>query len=697
MKQVLYDKKGMVFVDDVPAPAIGPNEILVKNEFSLLSPGTEKSMISLMKKPLYKMALERKDLTKQVIKFAKESGVKQTMDLVKSRLDVWHLLGYSCAGTVEKVGANIEGIGIGDMVACTGSGFANHAEYIASPKNMFARAPKGVSSKEAAFAGIGAIAMQSIRQLNPTLGETHVVLGMGLIGQIVAQLLKANGCKVIGIDPDKKRAEKDYVDLSLKSSDAGEVYKFTRGVGADGVIIAASAKAELANDAFDMCRKKGRVVLLGVCDLNIDRSKMYEKELEFKISTSFGPGYYDPSYESKSIDYPISHVRWTMNRNMDSFLELIKEKKVSVDELVDEEIEVEKAREAYRKLFEKGMMGVLIRYKPEEPVDDDYITVIDKDLKKKGKVSIGLIGAGNFTKAFLIPAIAKVKDMQIRAIATKTGPNSKKLAKELGAKYSTTDYKAILKDKNIDLVVIATRHDTHAEIAIEAIKAKKHIYVEKPAAITEDELKKLKDALHKHKKVYAVGFNRRYSPAVVKLKEHLKPEVPMIVNYVFNNTYLPADHWVNQKDVGGGRVLGEACHIFDLFNFLTGSRMKRVFAEKISSTKGQSNDDNNIIATVKYDDGSVCNLIYSCIGNSKAPRERCTVFQDGDVIEMDSFATVSLNSKKVFAGSSDLGYSEEMKALHKGIAVKESSLISAAEGIYATEAAFAVMRSIKGK
>ncbi len=696
MKQVLYDKKGNVVVEDVPAPACGKDEIIVTNMFSLLSSGTEKAMIDLMKKPLYKMALERKDLTRQVLKFAKESGVKKTMELVKSRLDVWHLLGYSSCGEVAKVGENIKDIGIGDLVACSGSGFANHAEYIAVPKNMFAKVPQGVKPEHAAFTGVGAIAMQSIRQLEPRIGETHVVLGMGLIGQLAAQLLKANGCNVIGIDTDKKKAQKPYVDLALGNSGAKEIMGFTNGNGADGVIIAAATKANLVNDAFDMCRRKGRVVLLGVCDIDIDRSRMYEKELEFRISTAFGPGYYDPEYEQKNIDYPYAYVRWTMNRNMDAFLHLLKQKKIDVASLIDDIYDAGKAREAYRKLFEKGGMGVLLKYSPEGPLDEEYTAITNKNLKP-GKVKIGLIGAGNFAKGFIIPAIRGIKDFQIYAVSTKQGQNSKKVATELGAKYATTDYMTILKDKNIDLVIISTRHDTHAKIAIEAIKAGKHVYVEKPAAITEKGLSVLKTHAQKHKKIYAVGFNRRYSDIFVRIKQMLKKDTPVIINYVYNNSFLPADHWVNQKDVGGGRVIGEACHITDLFGFLTGSEPARIFADKITAGKGEANDDNNIVATIKYRDGSLCNLVFSCVGNSSTDREQCTIFQDSMVIGMKNFTEITLNGKKVFSSRADLGYANEMHEISRFLAGKPNALITAKESILATEAVFAITRSIKGK
>jgi predicted dehydrogenase/threonine dehydrogenase-like Zn-dependent dehydrogenase len=692
MKQVLYTMKGKVFVGDVPVPACGRDQIIVQNEYSLVSAGTEKSMISLMKKPLYQMAMERRDLTRQVIKFAKESGVKKTVDLVRSRLDVWHELGYSCAGRVVRVGENLQSIGIGDRVACSGSGIANHAEFVSVPQNMFAKVPVSVTSDEAAFAGVGAIAMQSIRQLEPTLGETHVVFGLGLIGQLVAQLLKANGCRVIGIDPDSEKVKRPYIDNGLTTASAAEILALTDHVGADGVIIAAATTANIVNDAFDMCRRKGRVVLLGVTGLALDRSKMYEKELSFKISTAFGPGAYDPEYEQKGIDYPIGYVRWTMNRNMQAFLELIRDHKISVKPLIELTCDIDHAESAYAEIIEGKRSGVLIRYDAQTAPENDTVAVLHTQSQKG--IRVGLIGVGNFAKGFLIPALKRA-GFSLRAVCALEGVSAKKVAQELGANYATTDHTRIMKDKEIDLIVISTRHDSHAALAIEAIAAGKHVYVEKPGAIYEGEFEKLKKAVQKHRKVYAVGFNRRYSPAFVTVKK-LMTDAPCIVNYVFNNSFLPDNHWVNQRDVGGGRFIGEACHIIDLFNFLTGSEEVTLSAEKTTVPHGMVNDDNNIVATIKYANGSVCNLVYACIGNASTDRERCTIFQDGSVIEMNNFTEVRRNAKRVWNGGADLGYDAEMQELSNFLQGRTNTLITAKKSLHATEMVFGLMRCIKG-
>ncbi len=690
MKQVIFDKSGRVRVKDVPVPEIGDNELLVKNAFSVLSAGTEKSMISLMKKPLWKMALDRPDLTRQVLDFAKSSGVKKTMDVVKSRLDVWHLLGYSSAGTVVKAGKNAAGFGVGDRVACIGSGFANHAEYVAVPKTFAAKIPKGLKFDDAAFSGIGCIALQSIRQLEPQLGENIVVIGLGLIGQMVAQLLRANGCRVIGIDIDREKTGKSYIDVGITKNTIKNVMNATDGAGADGVIIAASSKKNLVNDAFDMCRKKGRVVLLGICNLDIDRQKMFEKELDFKISTAFGAGSLDQIYE-QGKDYPIEYARWTSGRNLRAVLELLSTKKLDISEMKKDVFDISDAKTAYSGLEQGKMMTALLRYNPK---DEAQTIVADEKFKKTGKINVAIIGAGQFVKGFILPAIKNIKEFSLYAIATKSGPNAKKLAREHGAKIASTSYADIINDKNVDLVIIGTRHDSHAEIAAEALKKGKHVFSEKPMAIDEKSFQSLVKEIRKTAKTYACGFNRRYSPVFKKIKSMLSDKSPMMVNYVFNNTFLPADHWVNQPDVGGGRVIGEACHILDIFNFLTGSKPVTVQASKLSSAGG--NDDNNISAVIKYQDGSVCTLTYSCIGSSGAGRESCTIIQDANTIEMSSLSKIRLNGKTVYAGKADEGHEQEMKELAAHLAGKESSLVTAEECITATETTFGVVKSAKG-
>jgi predicted dehydrogenase/threonine dehydrogenase-like Zn-dependent dehydrogenase len=677
MKQVLFDKDGRVMVKEVPVPHCGRDQVLVKVRNSLVSAGTEMSMIGLMKKPLVQMAIERRDLAKQVIDYAREAGIKSTIDLVKSRLDVWHELGYSCSGVVEKAGENAQGFQKGDRVACLGSGFANHAEYVAVPKTLLVKLPKGLAFEQAAWGGVGAIAMESVRQLDPKIGETHAVIGLGLIGDLVAQILKANGCRVIGIDIDEKKTDAAHIDHPMSVPDAKAVQRMG---GADGVIIAASSKNNLTNIAFDMCRRRGRVVMLGVTGMDIDRSKMYEKELELKMSTAFGPGYYDPEYEVKGRDYPVSYVRWTAGRNMQAFLSLVSESRITLP--VSETFPIEKAQEAYAS--RKG--PVMFGYKSGLP----HTSVNVNPTRKKGIINAGLIGAGNFTRGFIIPNLSS--DFRIMAVATRDGSRAKHIAEQLKARYATTDYTRILADRNIDLVIIGTRHDSHAEIALAAIKAGKHVFVEKPLAIYEDELEALRKALQGHKKLFAAGFNRRYAPMMVKLKEMLGRKAPLMISYVFNNPELPPDHWVNQRDVGGGRFIGEACHIMDLFNFLTGAKPVAIHGAGISSDSSGIIPGNNRAVTMKYDDGSVCSLVYTCMGNTGVGKERLTVFDGGNVYEVSNFQSLTKNGVRKYSSSKDEGHAAEFDELRKAMTGRANSLITAEDSVLAMRMTFEAMR-----
>lgn len=692
MKQVIYNKSGKVMVKDVPVPDVGDNEVLVKNIFSVLSAGTEKSMLNLMKKPLWKMAIDRPDLAQQVIKYAKGAGVRKTMELVKSRLDVWHLLGYSSSGAVVKVGKNVKDLGVGDRVACIGSGFANHAEYVTVPKTLVAKIPKEVKLEDAAFTGIACIALQSIRQLNPQLGEKIVVVGLGLIGQMVAQMLRANGCTVIGVDIDKTKTGKEYIDQGITENSIAGVMNATNGVGADGVIIAAATKHNLVNDAFDMCRKKGRVVLLGVCGIDIDRQKMFEKELEFKISTAFGAGSFDIRYDSMGRDYPIEYARWTSERNMEAVLSLLETGKLNVDDMAENTFAIEDAEKAYKKLTDGKLITGLLSYSAK---DASQTIEVNNKYVKKGKINVAFIGAGQFVKGFLIPAIKKVKDYSIYAVATKKGIDAKKLAEEIGAKYASTSYMDIIKDKNVDLIVIGTRHETHAKIAAAALKHGKNVFCEKPMAINEVEFKQLVKEIKNSDKLYTCGFNRRYSPAIKAIKQNIDTSKPMIINYTFNNKYLPEDHWVNIPEIGGGRVIGEACHVIDVFNTLTDSKPINLAAHKVASTSGEVNDDNNVSAVLKYYDGSVCNMIYTCMGNSRVERERCTVVQDGNILEMDGFGKVKKNGRIIYSGNADEGHDAEMKELARALLGKETNLADGEECIKATQTTFDIVNKTR--
>ncbi|MFW5991355.1 MAG: Gfo/Idh/MocA family oxidoreductase, partial [Candidatus Nanoarchaeia archaeon] len=420
--------------------------------------------------------------------------------------------------------------------------------------------------------------------------------------------------------------------------------------------------------------------------------KMFEKELEFKISTAFGPGSFDSDYMAGK-DFPYAYVRWTAQRNMHAVNNLLVTGKLSFNDFRENVYDLENAEEAYKKLNSGELMTALFRYKPEKPKQTIQVT---QNFKKK-KINVAVIGAGQFMKGFIIPSIKKTKHMSIYAVATKSGHQAKKLADELGAKYASTSYMDILNDKNVDLIAIGTRHDSHAEISAAALAKGKNVFCEKPMAIDEEEFATLVKAINKSKSLYTCGFNRRYSPAVTKIKEKLKKDVPIMANYVFNNVYLPKEHWVNDPDVGGGRIIGEACHIIDLFNYLTDSKPLVVEAHKIGAARGQVNDENNISTVIKYSDGSVCTLTYTCMGSTGVQRESCTVIQDGSVWEMNGFDKVKHNGKVIYKGTADEGHNAEIKELENKLTGKESALITSEECVTATKTTFDILNRIKNK
>lgn len=691
MKQILYDKSGRVKTRDVPVPQIEKDEILVQNSFSVLSAGTEKSMELLMKKPLWKKALEKSELAKQLLNFSRDKEPK-TSELMKKKQDIWHLLGYSSSGVVIKAGSNATEFGVGDKVACVGSGFANHAEYVAVPKNMACKTPKNTSPEDAAFAGIGAIALQSIRQLNPQLGENIVVVGTGLLGEITAKMLRTNGCNVISIDIDKKKVKNEHIDEGITENSVKAVLKETNGHGADGIIIASSSKHNLINQAFDMCRVKGRVVLLSVCGMEIERQKMYEKELELKISTAYGPGSFDKNYiEGKG--YPIEYIRWTPQRNMKAFVELVGSDKLDISELRENIYKLEDAEKAYKKIHEENTTAVLFSY-GKKATDSRQTIEVNSDFKKKS-INVAVIGLGEFATKILIPSLKSEHNMSIYAIATKDGSDAKTVAKDIGAKYASTSYMDIINDKNVDIIVIDTKDSTHAEITNTALKKGKHVFCEKPMAVDEEEFNTLAETIKKAKSLYSCGFNKRYSTAINSIKSSLTEEAPMFINYIFNLPYVPKEKQSENLQKNGGMFIMEACQAVDVFNHLTGSRPITVEAQKISSAKGQVNDDENIAVVLKYHDGSVCTLVFSCMGNASTENEKCTVIQDGNVFEMEGFGKVKQNGRIIYKGSADEGHYNQIKELSKKITGKENNFITGEECINATGTTFDIINKVK--
>lgn len=677
MKQV-FIKKGEAIIENVPAPLVTEDEILVQVYYSCISIGTEMFKIQASGRPLYKKIIDKPQNIRKVLDRLKNHGLRDAIVKVKSKIEGKNPIGYSASGIVLETGKNIKNFKPGDRVACAGDKIANHAEFIAVPENLAVRIPQNLSLKSASTVTLGSIALQGVRRCSPALGENIVVIGLGILGQLTLQMLKVAGCHVIGIDLEKSRIEKAIklgLDAGLdpdKVNVTEEVIRNTDGFGADAVIITAASKSsEVINQAMEMCRKKGRVIIVGDVNLNIKREEFYKKELDLLISTSYGPGRYDEKYEQKGVDYPYAYVRWTENRNMQEYLKLLSENKIDIEPLIERTYKVEEVSKAYKELKSSSEKPLIVLLEYNKESKPDVKVVINKFKAVHDRINVGVIGAGNFTKSVHLPNLQKLdKAYRIVAICSKTGGNAESTAEQYNASYATTDYRKLLEDKNIDMVLIATRHNLHAKIATDAARSGKAIFVEKPMALNEEELDRLVKILKKTKVPFTIGFNRRFSPFAVRIKEIVSKRVnPMIISYRMNAGYIPKEHWVHSIE-GGGRNIGEACHIYDLFNYFVESRFLSVDAVSIKPTTEQFVSNDNFTATIKYEDGSVCNLIYTALGTKSVPKERMEIYVDNKVIYLDDYKDL-----KIF-GSKEKGF--ESKTQDKG---QYNELLKFAESI----------------
>jgi len=706
MKQI-FNKKGEIIVGEVPAPIAGNDEILVQVYYSCISSGTEISVLKSQGKSLIKKALEKPQNIKKVLDMIRERGLVDSVAKVRNKIDAKTQTGYSASGVVLETGKNIYDFRPGDFVACAGAGMANHAEFISVPSNLTVKLPEGLSLKTASTVALGAIALQGVRRCSPEIGSYVVVIGLGILGQITSQILKVSGCRVLGIDIDENRINKAmsfglYKGINAKSYDiVHEIIQNTNGFGADAVIITAASESDsLINQSVEMCRRKGKVVIVGDVAINIKREEFYKRELDILISTSYGPGRYDNNYEVKGFEYPYAYVRWTEKRNMDEYLKMASEKKLDIDALIEGTFSAESAKEAYEyiKSDEKPLI-VLLEYnlesKPENKISFEY-----KAGAKEGKINVGIIGAGSFTQDVHLPNLEKLKDIfNIYAICSKVGGEAESLARRYKAYIATTDYNHILNDENIGLVLISTRHNLHAKIAVDALKAGKAVFVEKPMALNENELLELKEIIEKTKIPYMVGFNRRFSPFSAKIKEIIKNRTnPLLINYRMNAGYIPKEHWVHSEE-GGGRNIGEACHIYDLFNFFTGSEFYSISAHSTTPLPEQYLINDNFSATIKYKNGSVCNLTYTSMGSRVAPKEQMDVYFDGKNLYLNDFKELYLYDARIKLldkGIQDKGHLNELKSFGEYLkGNSKAQVIPLLQLIQATEISFEVEKQIK--
>lgn len=656
MKQVLI-RSGAAIVDDIPAPAVSAGNVLVAVSHSCISVGTEMAGVRNSGMPLYRRALAQPDNVKRVLEMVKDQGVKKTMARVSGKLAAGSPTGYSAAGTVIAIGAGVEGFRVGDRVACAGAGIANHAEVIDVPVNLAVAIPEGVSTLQASTVTLGAIAMQGVRRAAPTLGEAVVVVGLGVLGQLTVQFLVANGCRVIGVDPDPERLASatalgmEYGVNPLEADYVTRVAQLTDGFGADSVIVtAAGSSDEIISLAFRAARKKARVVLVGDVGLDIKRGDIYAKELDFLVSCSYGPGRYDPTYEVGGQDYPIAYVRWTENRNMQAYLDLIARGRVDVSALVESVYPIDRAGEAFESLKSDGKkpLSVILEYSGSGAQTTRTVR-LSRTPTTKGRIGVGVIGAGSFVQGMHLPNMIKLSDLfELRGVMSRTGTTAKAVATQYEAGYATTALDDLLGDDEIGMVIIATRHDLHADATIRALEAGKHALVEKPLALTESGLARIDDFYAKNPQgpVVLTGFNRRFAPGVSAIRQALGSSTsPNIISYRMNAGYIPLDHWVHGPE-GGGRNIGEACHIYDLFVSFAGSQVVSISASAINPSSGHWSASDNFAATVSFADGSVCTLIYTALGAKDYPKERMDVFGTGMVLSLDDYKAVSIHGSR---------------------------------------------------
>ena len=711
MQQVLIND-GAVLLAEVPAPRVGARNVLVRVAFSCISAGTEMASVRMSALPLYRRALKQPDNVRRVLQMVREQGFAQTLQRVQGKLAGGQPTGYSAAGTVIAIGAEVEGFAIGDRVACAGAGIANHAEIIDVPVNLAVRVPAGLALDAASTVTLGAIALQGVRRAAPTLGEAVVVVGLGLLGQLAAQMLRANGCRVIGVDPEAARRELALRCGAVAALDpaggghVAQIQRLTDGAGADAVVItAAGASDEIVSEAFRACRRKGRVVLVGDVGLGLRRADFYAKEIDFLISASYGPGRYDALYEEGGQDYPLGYVRWTENRNMGAYLELLAAGGVRLGPLAPRSFPLAEVTQAYAALgaAQDRALVALLEYPAGAAAPASLLQLTRRAQPAPGRIRVGIVGAGGFAQGMHLPNLQKLRDRyEIRGVVSRTGANATAVARRYDAAYAATDVAAVLEDADIDLVLIATRHDLHAALALAALERGKHVLVEKPLALTEAELTRIEQFYRgcgPAAPVLMTGFNRRFSPAIAAARRLLAGRSsPLIVNYRMNAGYIPPDSWVHGPE-GGGRNLGEACHIYDLFAVLTGAAAVAVEAQAIAPASRHWHRNDNFVATIRYADGSVCTLTYTALGDRAFPKERMEVFCDGMVLSLDDYRSLSVAGRRSAGWRATVGHKgqlEELVAL--AAALREGSWpIALEEQLDVSRVALEVERRIGGE
>ena len=744
MKQILQSfKTGEMWLAEVPAPLCKGRGAVVRTCASFVSAGTERMLAEFAKKGLVGKALQMPDQVKKVIRKMNTEGVFATLEKVQAKLDQPIPLGYSSAGVVVEAGRD-SGFNVGDRVACGGAGFANHAEFDYVPRNLMVKVPDGVSFEDASCATVGSIALQGVRQCEVNLGESVAVIGLGLMGILAVQMLKASGCRVVGFDPNPSRcklAEEMGCDRAVSDNFAAECMAFSGGFGVDAVLITAATHSdEPVTVAAEISRKKGRVVATGLVGMNLPRDQYYKKEVDFRLSCSYGPGRYDPVYEEQGIDYPFGYVRWTEQRNMAAFLQLVAEGKVTPSKLVTHRFKFDDALDAYQVLLgikKEPYLGIVLEYgdistqRREGAEVAEICRRVDfsggatsnsssasprlcDSAFKTENVGVSFIGCGNFAKAVLLPTLKKAKGVTFRGVSTATGMSATDTAKKYGFAFAATDQAEVLKDAETNLVMVTTRHDMHSSQIKAALDAGKYVFSEKPLCINEEQLECLvgENSSRKGEEFHSptptlnsslsrimIGFNRRFSPHAKLLKEYFaKRTLPLVMHYRVNAGSIPKDIWLQDPEVGGGRMVGEGCHFIDFMSYVCGAPVEKVQAMCIKTTNGAETPEDSISVNLQFADGSVGTLEYIALGDTTLPKEFCEIHGEGSTATMDNFCKTVCSGKlgkRKLKGKQQKGFAEELAATVEAVKLGGAMPIPFDQILNVTKTTFAVLKAVK--
>ena len=699
MKQLTQKlKNGNMKVLEVPFPAQTSNQILVQTIYSVISAGTEGRSVRDARANYVGKAKSRPKEFKQVLNTMRSQGVIGTYKIVMDKLNALSYLGYCLAGEVISIGDDVKGFNVGDLVACGGQGAA-HAEVVSVLENLCVKIPKSVDIRHASFATIGSIAMQGIRQADNRLGESCLVIGLGLLGQFTIQMLNAAGIRTIGVDLDEEKvklANKNGCQLSLTRNISGlveQIMDFSGGYGVDSVIITAAANStDPVNLGGEVCRMKGKVVSVGRVSTDFNRDTYYNKELDLRMSCSYGPGRYDTSYEEKGVDYPIGYVRWTENRNMMAYIELLQQKMINIEPLITHTFEFEKATSAYDMIMDgsEPFIGILLKYDTQQKLSPVYEN--NHVLRKAGEQNIGFVGAGNFAKSFLLPHIPKSANKV--AVATATGHNARHVADKFAFELAYGNGDKVLNNADIDTVFIATRHNTHAEYVIKALNNQKHVFVEKPLCMTEDELHKIKEAYSKTNAHLMVGYNRRFSSLIEKIVDAFGHDTKKTINYRVNVGFVDPKHWTQDKEIGGGRIIGEVCHFLDLCMYLSGSTPKSISGFAMDDPL---NIEDTVVSTIKFRNGTIATISYFTNGSKALEKEYLEVFCNGSVAVLNDYKKLSFygDKKSTVKMTQDKGHKQELNEFIEAIHSGGNTPISPEEIFLSSQMTFDLIRSIR--